>query len=111
MFKIAVMMFLYFLGFGFGLPSLLPTVTPSVLTCGREDFKEVLNEFDLENGLQPLFDQGKSPKVVKNLVKAFEIRVKSRLDCIDANANLESRKVQGAITILISDMNLRIKSE
>lgn len=104
-------MFLYFLGLGFGLPSLLPTVTPSVLTCGREDFKEVLNEYDLENGLQPLFDQGKSPRVVKKSVKAFEVRLKSRLQCIDPNANLESRKVQGAFTILITDMFLRIKSE
>lgn len=104
-------MFLYFLGLGFGLPSLLPSGTPSVLTCGREDFKEVLNEFDLERGLQPLFDQGKSPKVVKKVVKAFEVRLKSRLQCIDANANLESRKVQGALTILISTMEARIKTE
>ena len=96
------MMFLNFLGFGFGLPPLLPsTGTPSGLTCGREDFKAVLKEHNLERGLQPLFDLGKSPKAVKKIVKSFEVRVHARLHCIDANSNLESRKVHGAFTMLI----------
>jgi len=102
---------IYSYGLGFGLPPLLPSGTLSVLTCGREDFEEVLNEFDLQRSLQPLFDDGRTPKAVKNIVKAFEVRLKSRLQCIDANANLESRKVHGAFTILISTMNARIKTE
>ena len=104
-------MFLYFLGLGFGLPSLLPSGTPSALTCGREDFKAVLKEFDLERGLQPLFDLGKSPKVVKKIVKSFEVRLHARLHCIDANSNLESRKVHSSFTMLITYMNARVKSE
>ena len=93
------------------MPGLLPSVTPRVLTCGRADFKEILHEFELERGVQPLLDEGRSPKAVKQIVKAFEVLLIARFQCIDANKNLESRKLHGAFSILIASLNGRVKTE
>lgn len=52
-------MFLGFLGVGFGLPTILEA-PETIMTCGCQDFDDLIEEFGLKGGLQPLFDGGHS---------------------------------------------------
>ena len=100
-------MFWGFSGLGFGLPLILEAPT-SKLSCGFQDFKMVLKEFGLQNGLQPLIDQGKSIKSLNSLVKSFEIRLYSRLQCINPKKSDESREVYGSLSQLVAALKARI---
>ena len=95
---------------GFGLPLFEEAPRP-FLTCGRTDFEELIKEFGLGGGLQPLINEGKSPKELKRIVKAFGVLLFSRHKCIDKNKNIESRKVYSAFSSLMSALNERIESE
>ena len=99
-----------FSGFGFGLPLFQEAPKP-FLTCGRTDFEALIKEFGLKDGLQPLIDQGKTPKELKRIVKAFGVLLYSRHKCIDKNKNIESRRVYSGFSSLISALNERIESE
>ena len=81
------------------------------MTCGRTDFEELVKEFGLGGGLQPLIDEGKTPKKLKSIVKAFGVLLYSRHKCIDVKKNIESRKVYSGFSSLMSALNERINSE
>ena len=51
------------LGLGFGLP-LIIGLPETVLTCGRQDFEDLIEDYGLERGLQPLLNEGYTKKVV-----------------------------------------------
>ena len=80
----------------------------STLTCGVQDFKEVLKEFGLQNGLQSLIDKGKTSKALNSLVKSFGIRLYSRLQCINQKKNDESSEVYGSFSELLAGLKARI---
>ena len=96
-----------FLGLGFGLPLILEA-PKSTLSCGLKDFNEVLKEFGLERGLQPLIDEGKPSKALNTIVKSFGIRLYSRLQCINEKMNDESRVVYGSFSELLAGLKARI---
>ena len=96
-----------FSGVGFGLPLILEA-PESKLPCGVNDFKMVLKDFGLEQGLQPLIDMGKSRKALNSLVKAFEIKLYSRLECIDEKKNDESYEVYDSFGGLLDFLKARI---
>ena len=108
--KSFLLLFFCFLGFGFGLP-LFDEAPKPFLTCGRTDFEELVKEFGLEGGLQPLIDDGARPKKLKSIVKSFGVLLYSRHKCIDKNKNIESRKVHSAFSSLMSALYERIESE
>jgi hypothetical protein len=102
-----LIIFFGFLGLGFGLPLILEA-PESTLACGAQDFKEVLKEFGLEQGLQPLIDKGKTTKALNTIVKSFGIRIYSRFQCIDEKKNDESQEVYGAFSELLESLKARI---
>ena len=71
-------MFFDFLGLGFGLPQIFDAPFGWSLTCGSQDFQDLVQKFGLERGLQPLYDDGHSPKAVSIMVKEFSTILKVR---------------------------------
>jgi hypothetical protein len=69
------------LGLGFGLPLILG-LPENVLTCGRRDFEDLIEDFGLQQGLQPLLNKGYSKRDLKSIVKEFSILLPSKLRCI-----------------------------
>ena len=69
------------LGLGFGLP-LIIGLPETVLTCGRQDFEDLIEDYGLERGLQPLLNEGYSEKDLKSIVKEFSILLPVKLRCI-----------------------------
>ena len=45
------------LGLGFGLP-LIIGIPKTILTCGRQDFEDLIEDYGLQRGLQPLLNEG-----------------------------------------------------
>lgn len=72
---------LSFYGVGFGFPILLG-LPDSKLDCGSKDFKEVLDEYYLTNGLDFLLSQGLPIEAVSSIVGEFDIMLRLRLECI-----------------------------
>ena len=61
-----------FLGLGFGLPNLLE-LPENILKCGRQDFKDLIEDFGLERGLQPLLNQGQTKEALLSIVRGNEV--------------------------------------
>ena len=105
-------MFLGFLGVGFGLPTILEA-PETIMTCGRQDFDDLIEEFGLKGGLQPLFDGGHSKEKLKSLVKEFSVLIYSKHECITINEykNIESYRVKSAFKKFLASLKLRIDEE
>ena len=96
------------LGLGFGLP-LLFGLPETVLTCGRQDFEDLIKDYGLERGLQPLLNEGYTKRDLKSIVKEVSILFPSKLRCIDEYKNLESMKVQNSFQEFVSAMTSRLQ--
>jgi len=101
--------FIYSYGLGFGLPLVLGEPRRSTLTCNRKDFEKLLEDFELENGIQSLLDRGSSPAVLKSIVEEFSIVVQTKIHCLKPEENLESLKVHNAVKNLVAAMRGRIQ--
>ena len=69
------------LGLGFGLP-LLFGLPETVLTCGRQDFEDLIKDYGLERGLQPLLNEGYTKRDLKSIVKEFSLILPAKMRCI-----------------------------
>ena len=100
--------FFYSYGLGFGLPLILG-LPENVLTCGRQDFEDLIEDYGFERGLQPLLNEGYTKRDLKSIVKEFSILLPSKLRCIDEYKNLESMKVQNSFQQFVSAMTSRLQ--
>jgi len=100
--------FIYSYGLGFGLPLVLSTPEGTV-TCNRKDFEKLIEDFELENGIQPLLDRGSNLAVLKSIVDEFSIVVPTKIRCLEPEKNLESLKVHNAVNNLVAAMKGRIQ--
>ena len=100
--------FFYSYGLGFGLP-LIIGLPETVLTCGRQDFEDLIEDYGLERGLQPLLNEGYTQKDLKSIVKEFSIILPAKMRCIDEYKNLESMKVQNSFKEFVSAMTSRLQ--
>jgi len=99
--------FIYSYGLGFGLPLVLGN--PQRISCDRKDFEKLLEDFELENGIQSLLDRGSSPAVLKSIVEEFSIVVQTKIHCLKPEENLQSLKVHNAVKNLVAAMRGRIQ--
>ena len=100
--------FFYSYGLGFGLP-LIIGLPETVLTCGRQDFEDLIEDYGLERGLQPLLNEGYTARDLKSIVKEFSIILPVKLRCLDEYKNLESMKVQNSFKEFVSAMTSRLQ--
>ena len=63
---------LLFLGLGFGLPLLLD-LPEAILNCGKKDFYNLIEDYGLERGLQPLLNEGQTKEVLLTVVEGNEV--------------------------------------
>ena len=96
------------LGLGFGLP-LIIGLPETVLICGRPDFEDLIEDYGLERGLQPLLNEGYTARDLKSIIKEFSIILPVKLRCLDKYKNLESMKVQNSFKEFVSAMTSRLQ--
>jgi hypothetical protein len=99
---------LLFLGLGFGLPLLLD-LPENILKCGRQDFNDLIEDFGLERGLQPLLNKGQTKEALISIVEEIAVMLPTKLSCIDESKNLASLKVHNALKNYIAALTGRLK--
>lgn len=99
--------FLFTYGIGFGFPLLLglPDDTKS---CGRYDFLDTVDEYELGHGVSHLLNRGAAPGDVQSVLTEFERVVATKLSCIDSSENLPSQIVTNAVSNLLAAMSARV---
>ena len=75
------------------------------------DFVDTLKLYDLEDGVDGLYDKGATVSDVSSLLKEFQAIVLSCLNCFDATENVESLKVLNGVKNLIASLNARNEVE
>ena len=63
---------LLFLGLGFGLPLLLD-LPSNILECGKQDFEDLIEDYGLERGLQPLLNKGQTKEALLTVVEGNDV--------------------------------------
>ena len=75
------------------------------------DFVDTLKLYDLEDGVDGLYDKGATVSDVSSLLKEFQAIVLSRLNCFDATENVKSLKALNGVKNLIASLNARNEVE
>lgn len=98
---------IYSYGLGFGLPLLLD-LPEAILNCGKKDFYNLIEDYGLERGLQPLLNEGQTKEVLLTVVEELNILLPTKLSCIDEENNVESLEVHNAIKNYIAALKGRL---
>merc|ERR1712037_566920 len=85
----------YSYGLGFGLPLLLD-LPSNILECGKQDFEDLIEDYGLDRGLQPLLNKGQTKEALLTVVEELALLLPCKMSCIDEEKNLESLKVHNA---------------
>ena len=102
--------FLFTYGIGFGYPLLLG-LPDDTKGCGRNDFLDTLDDYQLGRGISNLVYQGASPADIQSVLVEFERVIGTKLSCIDSSENVESLIATNAVSNLLAAMSARLELE
>lgn len=96
-------------GIGFGYPYLTAQSLPSSkLSCGLEDYYSVLDDFNIRNGPKGLLEILNDKDDVKSILKEAGAEMKTAMNCLDPDQNIQSFRVQEGLKLLMLAMEIRV---
>ena len=97
-------------GIGFGFPLLLG-LPDDTKDCSSYDFSRTLKEYQLDNGISGLLQQGATTEDVRSILTEFATVIGTKLSCVDNAENLESQVAVNAVSNLVAAFNARLDVE